>query len=65
LIEVFFAPTPNGWKITILLEELGVPYRITPVDIGAGQQFEPAFLAINPTTASRLSSIMTQRKAAP
>jgi GST-like protein len=48
MIEVFFAPTPNGWKITILLEELGVPYRITPVDIGSGQQFEPAFLAINP-----------------
>jgi GST-like protein len=48
MIEVFFAPTPNGWKITILLEELGIPYRVTPVDIGAGQQFEPAFLAINP-----------------
>jgi GST-like protein len=48
MIEVFFAPTPNGWKITILLEELGIPYRITPVDIGAGEQFEPAFLAVNP-----------------
>jgi GST-like protein len=48
MIEVFFAPTPNGWKITILLEELGIPYRITPVDIGAGQQFEPAYLAVNP-----------------
>lgn len=48
MIEVFFAPTPNCWKITILLEELGVPYRMTPVDLGEGGQFEPAFLAISP-----------------
>jgi GST-like protein len=62
MIEVFFAPTPNGWKITILLEELGVPYRITPVDIGAGQQFEPAFLAVNPN--NRIPAIVDHAPAA-
>lgn len=48
MIELFFAPTPNGWKISILLEELGVPYRMTPVDLARGGQFEPEFLAISP-----------------
>jgi GST-like protein len=40
--------TPNGRKIPIMLEELGIPYTIETVDIGAGEQFEPAFLAISP-----------------
>jgi GSH-dependent disulfide-bond oxidoreductase len=48
MIEVFFAPTPNCWKTTILLEELDVPYRTTSVDLGEGGQFEPDFLAISP-----------------
>jgi GST-like protein len=48
MIEVFFAPTPNCWKVTILLEELDVPYRTTPVDLGEGGQFKPEFLAISP-----------------
>lgn len=48
MIDVHFWPTPNGHKITIALEELGLPYRIVPVDIGRGEQFEPAFLAISP-----------------
>jgi GST-like protein len=48
MIEVFFAPTPNCWKVTILLEELEAPYRTTPVDLVEGGQFEPAFLAISP-----------------
>ncbi len=48
MIEIFFAPTPNCWKVTILLEELEEPYRITPVDLGEGGQFEPEFLAISP-----------------
>ncbi|PWE17885.1 glutathione S-transferase [Marinicauda salina] len=47
-IEVHFWPTPNGWKITIALEEMGLPYEIHPVNIGAGEQFEPEFLAISP-----------------
>ena len=47
-IELYYWPTPNGWKITIMLEELGVPYEIKYVDIGKGEQFEPAFLEIAP-----------------
>ncbi|MEM7694005.1 MAG: glutathione S-transferase N-terminal domain-containing protein [Pseudomonadota bacterium] len=47
-IELFYWPTPNGWKITILLEELGLPYTVTYVNIGAGDQFKPDFLAISP-----------------
>jgi len=47
-IDVYYWPTPNGWKVTILLEELGVPYKIVPVNIGAGEQFQPDFLGISP-----------------
>ncbi len=47
-IEVHYWPTPNGWKVTILLEELGVPYDIVPVNIGKGEQFQPGFLKISP-----------------
>lgn len=48
MIDFYYWPTPNGWKISILLEELGLAYRTVPVDINAGDQFEPAFLAIAP-----------------
>jgi GSH-dependent disulfide-bond oxidoreductase len=48
MIELFYWPTPNGHKITLFLEETGLEYRLTPVDIGAGDQFKPAFLAIAP-----------------
>ena len=47
-IDVHYWPTPNGWKITIMLEECGLPYRIVPVNIGKGDQFKPDFLAISP-----------------
>jgi len=47
-IEVHYWPTPNGWKVTILLEELGVPYEVKYVNIGAGDQFKPDFLKIAP-----------------
>jgi len=47
-IEVWTWPTPNGHKVHIALEELGLPYTIVPIDIGAGQQFRPEFLAITP-----------------
>jgi GST-like protein len=47
-IELHYWPTPNGWKITIMLEELGVPYEVKYVNIGKGEQFEPAFLKIAP-----------------
>ena len=47
-IELHYWPTPNGWKITIMLEELGVPYVVKYVNIGRGEQFEPEFLKIAP-----------------
>ena len=47
-IEVFYWPTPNGWKVTIALEEMRLPYVLKPVDIMAGDQFKPDFLAISP-----------------
>ncbi|PSJ53725.1 glutathione S-transferase family protein [Kumtagia ephedrae] len=47
-IELHYWPTPNGWKISIMLEELGVPYTVKYVNIGKGEQFEPAFLKIAP-----------------
>jgi len=47
-IELYYWPTPNGWKITIALEEMGLPYEIKYVNIGAGEQFEPEFLKIAP-----------------
>jgi len=48
MIDLHYAPTPNGWKISIVLEELGLPYTVIPVDIRAGDQFKPEFLAISP-----------------
>jgi GST-like protein len=48
LIELHSWPTPNGQKVHIALEELALPYRVVPVDIGAGEQFSPQFLALNP-----------------
>jgi GST-like protein len=47
-IALYYWPTPNGHKISILLEELKLPYVIMPVNIGAGEQFAPAFLKISP-----------------
>ena len=47
-ITVLFWPTPNGQKITIMLEECGLPYVISPVNIGKGDQFKPEFLAVSP-----------------
>lgn len=47
-IEFYYWPTPNGWKITIMLEELGVPYSVKYINIGKGEQFEPEFLKIAP-----------------
>jgi len=47
-IELYYWPTPNGWKITIMLEELGVPYEVKYVNIGKGEQFELSFLKIAP-----------------
>ena len=46
MIDLYYWPTPNGWKVTIALEEMGLPYRVNLINIGAGDQFKPAFLAI-------------------
>jgi GST-like protein len=48
MIEVWTWPTPNGHKVHIMLEEIGLPYKVVPVNIGAGEQFRPEFLAITP-----------------
>jgi len=47
-IDLYYWPTPNGWKISIMLEELSVPYTIKYVNIGKGEQFQPDFLRIAP-----------------
>ncbi|QHQ34279.1 glutathione S-transferase N-terminal domain-containing protein [Algicella marina] len=47
-IDLYYWPTPNGWKISIALEEMGLPYQLHLVNIGAGDQFEPDFLKIAP-----------------
>jgi GST-like protein len=48
LIDFYYWPTPNGWKVSIMLEECGLPYTMMPINIGKGDQFEPEFLAISP-----------------
>jgi len=48
MIDLYYWPTPNGHKVTLFLEEAGLPYTIKPVNIGAGDQFKPDFLAIAP-----------------
>src|SRR5207253_8264937 len=47
-IDLYYWPTPNGWKITIMLEECGLAYRIIPINIARGDQFTPEFLTISP-----------------
>ena len=48
MIDLYYWPTPNGHKITLFLEETGLPYTIKPIDIGRGDQFKPDYLAISP-----------------
>ena len=48
MIDLYYWPTPNGWKISIMLEECGLPFRMVPINIGKGEQFQPDFLAISP-----------------
>lgn len=47
-IDLYFWPTPNGFKVTIYFEELGIPYTVHPINIGKGDQFKPEFLAFSP-----------------
>jgi GST-like protein len=48
MIDFYYWPTPNGWKVSVMLEEIGLPYKVHPVHIGKGDQFKPEFLAISP-----------------
>ncbi len=48
MIDLYYWPTPNGWKISIMLEECRLPYNFIPVNIGKGEQFSSGFLAISP-----------------
>jgi GSH-dependent disulfide-bond oxidoreductase len=48
MIDLYYWPTPNGWKVSIMLEELGLEYNLIPVNIGRGDQFAPEFLKISP-----------------
>jgi GST-like protein len=61
MIDLYYWPTPNGHKITMFLEEAGVPYRIVPVNIGKGEQFTPEFLAIGPN--NRMPAIVDNEPA--
>ena len=56
MIDLHYWPTPNGHKITIFLEEVGLTYQIKPVNIGKGEQFEPAFLKLAPN--NRIPAIL-------
>lgn len=61
MIELYYWPTPNGHKITLFLEETGTPYTIKPVDISAGEQFKPDFLAFSPN--NRMPAIIDRAPA--
>ena len=58
MIDLYTWSTPNGRKVSIMLEELGLPYRVHPVNIGAGEQHTPEFLVINPN--NRIPAIIDQ-----
>ena len=59
MIDLYTWPTPNGHKIHIMLEETGLEYRVHPIDIGAGEQFKPDFLAISPN--NKIPAMVDQR----
>ena len=58
MIDLYYWTTPNGHKITMFLEEAGLPYRLLPVAIGRGEQFKPEFLKISPN--NRIPAIVDQ-----
>src|SRR3546814_12200122 len=58
MIDLYYWTTPNGHKITMFLEETGLPYRIIPINISKGEQFQPDFLAIAPN--NRIPAIIDQ-----
>ena len=56
MIDLYYFPTPNTWKVAIMLEECGLPYRVVPIDISKGDQFAPSFLSISPN--NRIPAIL-------
>ena len=60
-IDFYYWPTPNGWKVAIMLEECGLDYRMIPVNIGRGDQFDPEFLKISPN--NRMPAIVDRAPA--
>ena len=61
MIDLHYWPTPNGWKISIMLEECALPYRLVPVNIGRGEQFRAEFLEISPN--NRMPAIVDHEPA--
>lgn len=61
MIDLHYAPTPNGWKISIMLEECGLPYNVIPVSLRRGEQFKPEFLKISPN--NRIPAIVDRAPA--
>jgi len=61
MIDLYTWPTPNGQKVQIMLEEVGLPYRVVPVDITRGEQFHAAYLALNPN--NKVPTIVENRGA--
>ena len=53
MIDLFYCPTPNGWKVSIALAEMGLPFKLHEINIGKGDQFQPAFLEIARDHGSR------------
>lgn len=61
MLDLYYWPTPNGWKITVMLEELGVPYNLKYINIMKGDQFAPEFLKIAPN--NRMPAIVDHEPA--
>ena len=61
MIDLYYWPTPNGHKITLFLEEAGIDYRVIPVNIGKGEQFDPGYLKISPN--NKMSAIVDHEPA--
>ena len=61
MIDLYYWPTPNGWKVSIALLELGLPFRLHLINIGRGEQFAPEFLAISPN--NRIPAIVDNEPA--
>ena len=62
-IDLYYWPTPNGQKISVMLEECALPYTVHAINIGKGDQFAPEFLKISPTTGFRQLLILRGRTA--